>query len=124
MVDPRILIIDDDKAIVAVMTAALTAGGFRVTVAFDAMQGFMFATKNPPDLILLDLSMPAGGGAQTWRRLQGSARTQGIPVVFVTAEARPGFEREVLSQGAVGYIAKPFDPTTLADQVQGFLARK
>ena len=118
MANPRVLIIDDDKTMVAVMTAALKAGGFLVTAAFDGMQGFMFATKDPPDLILLDLSMPAGGGAHTWQRLQNSAKTQGIPVVFVTAEARPGFEREVVSQGAVGYIAKPFDPATLADRVR------
>jgi CheY-like chemotaxis protein len=118
MSKPRVLVIDDDKTMCAVMNAALRAGGFDVTTAFDAAQGFMFAQKDPPDLILLDLSMPAGGGAQAWRRLQMSAHTQTVPVIFVTAEARPGFEEEVRAQGAIGFIAKPFDPTTFAGRVR------
>ena len=124
MGNPRVLVIDDDKTMVAVMTAVLKADGFQVSAAFDAAQGFMFAQKDPPDLILLDMNMPAGGGAGTWQRLQHSARTQSIPVVFVTAETKAGLEQEVLRQGAVGFIQKPFDPVTLAERVRGFLERK
>ena len=124
MATPRVLIVDDDKTMVAVMTAVLKAGGFQVSAAFDAAQGFMFAQKDPPDLILLDMNMPAGGGAGTWQRLQQSARTRSVPVVFVTAESKPGLEQEVLRQGAVGFIQKPFDPATLADRVRGFLEKR
>lgn len=124
MASPRVLIVDDDKTMVAVMSAVLKAGGFQVSAAFDAAQGFMFAQKDPPDLILLDMNMPAGGGAGTWQRLQHSARTQNVPVVFVTAESKPGLEQEVLRQGAVAFIQKPFDPTTLAERVRAILERK
>ena len=124
MVAPRILVIDDDKTMVAVMSAALKAGGFQVSTAFDAAQGFMFATKDPPDLILLDINMPAGGGVGAWQRLQHSARTQSVPVVFVTIESKPGLEQEVLRQGAIGFIHKPFDPSTFAERIRGFLEKK
>lgn len=124
MANPRILVIDDDKTMVAVMSAALKAAGFQVSAAFDAAQGFMFATKDPPDLILLDINMPAGGGVGAWQRLQHSARTQSVPVVFVTIESKPGLEQEVLRQGAIGFIHKPFDPSTFAERIKGFLEKK
>jgi CheY-like chemotaxis protein len=121
MASQKILIIDDDKTVVAAMSGALKAAGFQVSGAFDAAQGFMFATKDPPDLILLDLNMPAGGGLGAWQRLRASARTQNVPVVFVSAMAKAGFEQEAKSQGALGFIAKPVDVSKLADQIRGFL---
>ena len=121
MANPKILIIDDDKTVVTAVSGALRAAGFQVIAAFDGAQGFMFANREVPDLILLDLNMPAGGGLGVWQRLRGSTRTLGIPVVFVSATAQPGFEKEALSQGAVGFVAKPVDLKALAIQVKGIL---
>ena len=119
----RVLIIDDDKTLVALMTALLRKEGFQVLAAFDGMSGFMTAQKQRPDLILLDVQMPAGGGAGVWERLSASANTQGIPVVYVTATATPGFAEEVTSQGAAGFIQKPFDPEIFGATVKGFFKR-
>ena len=123
MTAPRVLIIDDDKAIVTLMTALLRKEGFQVLAAFDAASGLMAAQKQRPDLILLDLQMPAGGGAVVWQRIAGSANLQGTPVVFVTATNVPGFAREKESEGAAGVILKPFDPETFADLVKSFFKR-
>ena len=123
MTAPRVLIIDDDKTLVTLMTTLLRKEGFQVQAAFDAAAGFMAAQKQRPDLILLDMQMPAGGGATAWQRLSSSSHTQGIPVVFVTATGTPGFAEEKTNEGAAGVILKPFDPETFADQVNSFFKR-
>jgi DNA-binding response OmpR family regulator len=123
MAPKRVLIIDDDKTLVTLMTALLRKEGFLVLAAFDAASGFMVAQKERPDLILLDLQMPAGGGEGVWKRLSSSAHTQGIPVVYVSATSSPGFAAEAEAQGAAGFIRKPFEPEHFAERVQGFFKR-
>ena len=123
MATKRVLIIDDDKTMVTLMTALLRKAGFEVLAAFDGASGFMAAQKQRPDLILLDMQMPAGGGEAVWKRLAASAHTQGIPVVYVTATSSPGFAAEAESQGAAGVIKKPFDPEHFAERVTDFFKR-
>lgn len=123
MAAKRVLIIDDDKTIVTLMTALLRKAGYQVFPAFDGASGFMVAQKERPDLILLDLQMPAGGGEAVWKRLRMSTHTSGIPVVYVTATSTPGFAAEVEAQGAAGFIRKPFDPETFAERVGDFFKR-
>ena len=119
----RVLIIDDDKTMVTLMTALLRKSGFEVVAAFDGASGFMAAQKQRPDLILLDMQMPAGGGEAVWKRLASSAHTQGIPVVYVTATSVPGFAAEAEGQGAAGVIKKPFEPEHFAERVMDFFKR-
>lgn len=119
----KILVIDDDKTMVTLMTALLRKGGYQVVSAFDANSGFMVAQRERPDLILLDLQMPAGGGETTWKRLQMSSNTSGIPVVYVTATSTPGFAAEIEAQGAAGFIRKPFEPESFLERVEDFFKR-
>lgn len=119
----KILIIDDDKTMVTLMTALLRKGGHSVSASFDAASGFMVAQKERPDLILLDLQMPAGGGAATWKRLQNSGHTSAIPVVYVTATSPAGFAAEAEAQGAAGFIRKPFEPESFLARVEEFFKR-
>jgi DNA-binding response OmpR family regulator len=123
MPGPRVLIIDDDKMIVTLMTALLRKEGFEVISAFDGASGYMAAQKQHPDLILLDMQMPAGGGASVRKRLHDSGHTNGIPVVYVTATAEPGFAEQVIAEGAAGFIQKPFDPETFGARVRSFFRR-
>src|SRR5574338_34022 len=104
MATKRVLVIDDDKTMVTLMTALLRKSGFEVLAAFDGASGFMVAQKQRPDLILLDMQMPAGGGEAVWKRLGASAHTSAIPVVYVTATSSPGFAAEAEAQGAAGVI--------------------
>ena len=123
MAPRRVLIIDDDRTLVTLMTALLRKAGYQVLAAFDGASGFMVAQKERPDLILLDLQMPAGGGEAVWKRLKGSAHTSGIPVVYVTATSTPGFAKEMEDQGAAGFIRKPFEPENFAERVDEFFKR-
>ena len=123
MTSKRVLIIDDDKTMVTLMTTLLRKEGLQVLAAFDGASGFMAAQKQRPDLILLDMQMPAGGGDAVWKRLAASAHTSAIPVVYVTATANPGFAAEAEAQGAAGVIRKPFEPEHFAERVMDFFKR-
>lgn len=123
MASKRVLIIDDDKTMVTLMTALLRKAGFEVLAAFDGASGFMVAQKQRPDLILLDMQMPAGGGDAVWKRLSSSSHTQGIPVVFVTATDTPGFAAQAEAHGAAGVIKKPFEPEHFSERVMDFFKR-
>ena len=106
-----ILIADDDREISHLMCTLLRDRGHTVIAAFDAMQAMMYATRQPvPDLILLDIHMPAGTGLKTLATLKQLARTESIPVVVVTGSTEPGIEERVAALGAVAFLSKPIDP--------------
>ena len=114
----RILIIDDEDDIREVATLALeTVGDFEVITADCGQAGLVSAHQLRPDLILLDMMMPGIDGPATFLRLQDSEDTRSIPVVFLTAKVQSGDRRKLSELGALGIIAKPFDPMRLADDV-------
>lgn len=114
---PKILVIDDDKTFTAMVSSLLRAAGYVAIVAFDAMQGFMLAQREHPDLIVLDLSMPAGGGMQVLDRLRQAHRTQNVPVVIVTGTGSATLEAEVKAKGVTAILIKPVDTKALIEVV-------
>jgi len=102
-----ILIADDDKVWVDLLSARLTAAGFRVEAAFDAMQTLMYATKSVPDAIVLDLRMPAGTGIQAIKQLKAHVRTSRIPVLVVSGATDPRLVEGLKALGAVDFLMKP-----------------
>jgi CheY-like chemotaxis protein len=102
-----ILIADDDKVWVELLSARLTAAGFRVEAAFDAMQALMYATKLIPDAIILDLRMPAGTGIQAIKKLKAHVKTNQIPVLVVSGATDPRLVEGLKALGAVDFLAKP-----------------
>ncbi|MEP7324913.1 MAG: response regulator [Gemmatimonadota bacterium] len=105
----KLLIIDDDRAFVVLAAAILRDAGYLVLESYDAMQGFMYAQHDPPDLILLDMLMPAGGGINVLEKLRTVDRLATIPVVVVTASTEAGLEDQVRTAGAVNILRKPLD---------------
>jgi CheY-like chemotaxis protein len=118
----RVLVIDDDDAIREVVALSLSAiGGHEVQQAATGEQGLAAADAAPPDAILLDVMMPGLDGPSTLARLRARERTGSVPVVFLTAKVLRS-ERERLERlGADGVIDKPFDPMTLAAQLEAVL---
>src|SRR5256885_15714393 len=110
---PKILVIDDDKTFTAMAASLLRSAGYSPVVAFDAMQGFMFAQRESPALILLDLSMPAGGGMQLLDKLRDSHKTQNVPVIVVTGTGGPGGEAGTKGEGGVARVPEPGRPEGL-----------
>lgn len=103
----KILIADDDRVFVELISTRLRAKGFEVLVAFDGMQAMMGAVKTDPDAILLDVKMPGGGGLDTLKNLKTSTKTNHIPVLVVSALDDPRVPETVKALGAAAFIKKP-----------------
>lgn len=113
----KILIVEDDEKIALALTVRLKSEGFDVLVAQDALQGVSFAVKNLPDLILLDISMPAGDGLVVAERLLNIPETSSIPVIVMTASKKPELCERAIQLGARCFFEKPFDTEQLLEAV-------
>lgn len=119
----RILLVDDEADIQTVARLGLTLGtDWEVLTAASGQAGIETAIAYQPDAILLDVMMPDMDGLATIAALKAEAKTQAIPVIFLTAKAQSADRRRLYEVGAQGVITKPFDPTLLASQVSGFLS--
>ncbi|HJQ66408.1 MAG TPA: response regulator [Gemmatimonadales bacterium] len=106
---PKILIVDDDEQFALLVAGYLRGVGYPSLTAVDAMQGFMFAQREQPGLILLDINMPAGGGLTLLERLVKSPKTQMIPIVVLTARSEPEVETQARGKGAADFLRKPIE---------------
>jgi CheY-like chemotaxis protein len=96
--------------------------GVRLISAMRPQLGLDLAADHHPDLVLLDLHLPDMPGEAVLRRLQASPRTAGIPVVILSADARPGLVQRLLEQGARGFLTKPLDVKELLEVLDGIAA--
>ena len=119
----HVLIVDDDPTFRLLLQAAFRKDGWQVSLAADAMQAVMMAGRQP-DLILLDLGMPAGSGMTALERIRLSTRTSGIPVVVVSgALDRFGMRARAEELKVWALVEKPVDPDAmieLAREATGF----
>lgn len=103
-----ILIVDDEPGIVRLLSMRLKLKGYEVLEAFDGMECVKVAQEEVPDLILLDIKMPQGGGIGAFEKMIQIDKTKDIPVIFMTAYPTLEIETQVLKMGAKGCISKPF----------------
>ncbi len=103
------------------MVYLLTAFGHEALEAHDGAEGVERASREKPDLILLDIHMPRMDGYEVARHLKEKPECMRIPIVAVTALAMVGDREKILASGFSGYIAKPLDPEAFPMQVQGYL---
>lgn len=104
-----VLIIDDDPRIVSALEVRLRAGGYTTFATGDATTGFSRALELRPDLILLDISLPAGDGLSLAQKLRHRAETRSTPIIFVTAHLDPELRERTMEVGAAGLFEKPYD---------------
>lgn len=114
----RILVVDDERDIVKALMIRLQGAGYEVVTAFDGAQGVFMAHKERPDLIILDIRMPAGDGFSVAQRLKRSIHTFTIPVIFLTGSPEKNAEEKAMAMGARFYIKKPYDPEELLDAIK------
>jgi DNA-binding response OmpR family regulator len=108
MDEKKILIVDDERDFVRILSANLKARGYNTVTASDAVGAITVAQKERPDLIILDVSMPGGDGLTVLKRLGASDHTSLIPVIVVTG-LTPAAKVEMLAAGAVAFYVKPVD---------------
>lgn len=118
----RLLIIDDSPDIVALLKATLMAAGYEVRGVMDGLYGMKEALSFAPNLIILDISFPAGGGLPLLERLKTNLRTKDIPVLILTALEDEDVEAQAFAGGAAGYLLKPIQRSEVVQEVNRLLA--
>lgn len=115
----RILYVEDEADIQVVARLALEAvGGFTVDIASRGEDALTRVAEFQPDLLLLDVMMPGMDGPATLRALRALPAAEKLPAIFMTARVQPSEVAELIAEGAIGVIAKPFDPMTLAASIK------
>ena len=116
-----ILLVEDNEANQLLESSVLMRAGFAVEVAQDAVQARDILKVTTPELILMDIQLPGIDGLTLAGQLRAEPATAHVPIVALTALAMPGDRERTLEAGCVGYISKPIDTRTFADQVRQFL---
>jgi two-component system sensor histidine kinase/response regulator len=117
-----VLLVDDDNIFLLTIGVRLKSMGYTVCTAKDAANAITVVRKTSPDVIVLDVSLPAGDGFLVAERLQNLVSSAATPIIFVTASEKPGLRERAMKLGAVAFLAKPFGATTLADAIESALS--
>ncbi|HET6350596.1 MAG TPA: response regulator [Coriobacteriia bacterium] len=118
---PLVLVVDDDRSVVSLLTETLRRRGFSVAQAFDGTEAIAALDEHRPDLILLDLRMPRMNGYEVIKRVKTSEEWGDIPIVVMTAYPIDHAHVDILAQ-TEGQISKPLSPGDIAGQVEALLA--
>lgn len=117
----KILVVDDEPELVAMVKMRLEANQYQVVTATDGAEGLAKALEELPDLILLDIAMPKMDGLQVLRQLKHDRRTRRIPVIMLTASGGSSAIMDSQELQAADYFIKPFDSQELLALIQRYL---
>jgi len=119
----RILVVDDEKDLVDLISYNLKRNGFDALIARDGNEALEIATREKPDLVLLDLMLPGIDGTEVARRLKNNADTSTIPIIMLTAKSEETDVVVGLTLGADDYVTKPFSMKILLARMTSVLRR-
>ena len=118
-----ILLVEDDPDIRHLVAYKLHKAGLDVVGVSDGAAALRQARSQPPDLVLLDVRMPRMSGLDVCRELRAGPLRADVPIIMLTARARPQDLEQGYAAGATDYIVKPFSPRELLERVESALAR-
>jgi CheY-like chemotaxis protein len=113
-----VLLVDDDNSILLGTGVRLKSMGYTVFTAKDAVNAVSAVIKNTPDVVVLDVGLPAGDGFLVAERLRNLVSSASTPIIFITASANPKLRERAQNFGAAGFLNKPFAATSLADSIE------
>ena len=119
----KILIAEDEPDIRELVACTLRFGGYEVVVANNGEEAVHTASREHPDLILMDVRMPRLTGYDACRMMKASEDLKDIPVVFLSAKGQDSEIQSGLEAGAEEYLLKPFSPDQLTARVRAILAK-
>lgn len=120
---PRILIVEDEAALVTLLRYNLEREGYDVIDARDGEEALIVIDETPPDLILLDWMLPLTSGIEVCRQIRRRPATRHIPVIMLTARSGETERIRGLDVGADDYVTKPFSPSELLARIRALLRR-
>jgi len=120
----KVLVIEDDRSLVEVLSYNLKAVGYDVIVASDGQDGLLKAQMKLPEIVILDLMLPVVDGLDVCRRLRAEASTKDLLIVMLTAKAEESDELVGFSLGADDYVTKPFSVKVLLERIKALRRRR
>jgi CheY-like chemotaxis protein len=121
MKTPRVLVVEDEKDNMDLFVQILNFHGCEVLKAVDGREAINVTQEQMPDLVLMDLSLPALDGWEATRALKGIPEVSHIPIVALTAHAMVGDKERAMEAGCDGYISKPIEVTHFYEDVSAYL---
>lgn len=121
MSDRKLLLVDDSKTELAVMTALFRGEGFEVDTARDGEEALRKLASDGFGMILLDVVMPGKNGFSLCRQIRSTPEHSRTPIILVTTKNQPSDRFWGLKQGATDYVTKPFDADNLVETVRRHL---
>ena len=119
----KVLIVEDEEAIVTLLTYNLEVAGFDVAVTKSGSDALVVIEEENPDLVILDWMLPGLAGIEVCRQIRARQKTKALPVIMLTARGEEGDRIRGLSVGADDYVVKPFSVTELMARVKALLRR-
>ena len=119
----RVLIVEDDGDIAALIAHYLGKAGYATEAIADGGRALTHARETPPDLVILDLMLPGLGGLEVCKALRADNRTAALPIIMLTARGEESDRIVGLDVGADDYVVKPFSPNELLARVRALLRR-
>ncbi len=120
----KILIVEDNPQNMRLMEMVLRAKNYTLLKAFDGEEGLEVATRECPDLIIMDIQLPKMNGLEVTMKLRGNPAFRRTPIVGVTAYAMKGDEEKIIEAGCDIYVSKPIDTREFPEIIAGMLAQR
>ena len=114
----KILHVEDDKSVSLLVRSVLERAGYQVFSAFDAMQGLMMVRQVQPDLVVLDVMMPAGGGGSVHERIRQLNGSFSTPILIYSATDPAEIAKKIPSDPLTSVLQKPAPPAAIVAAVQ------
>jgi diguanylate cyclase (GGDEF)-like protein len=123
MAGKKVLVVDDEHDIVALLKRLLELKNYKVITAYDGREAIEKMFKEKPDAVILDIMLPEMDGFEVCQRLRNDKFTHFVPIIFLSAMDEVSSKVKGMKVGADDYLTKPFDPQELEVRVEGVLRR-
>lgn len=120
---PKVLIVEDETAIVTILRYNMERAGYRVSEAGDGEEALLHIQENMPDVVILDWMLPKLSGLEVCRQLRRDPATRNLPIIMLTARGEEDDRVRGLDSGADDYVTKPFSPQEVIARVRAVLRR-
>jgi two-component system cell cycle response regulator DivK len=117
----RILVVEDHEDTRRILRDLVTSAGYEMVEAVTGEEGVVMAETHRPDLILMDIQLPALDGYEATRRIKADPALRPIPIIAVTSYALSGEEIKAHEAGCAAYVMKPFSPRHLLAKIREYL---
>ncbi len=123
MQKPRVLLIEDEEDIAALIKLQADISGYKLSIAVDGLNGYEAVEREKPDLVILDIMLPGQSGLDVCRKIKGNPDLKHIPVIVISAKSEETDVVLGLELGADDYVTKPFSPRVLFSRCKAVLRR-